>query len=102
MNINLKEKTPEKIYNDILNSGDIVKGILFLQEEIKAVNEISKFIKECNNDIEFEAKVGSILQIAKTIRFKKLIAIKDNIRFYQFKRKKYYKKLIQLLSTIKE
>lgn len=96
---NKKIKTPEEKYEDILASGDVYEAIKFIRHEIDVVEEIYDFIKKCKNDIDFYSRIEKIIENAKTIRSKKLLIIKNNIHFYQFKRKRYYKKLIKMINS---
>lgn len=91
------EKTPEKIYEEILISGDMHAAIIFLRNEINIINDVYHLIKLCQSDEEFETKILILLSKIKTIRIKKLDVIKNNIKFYQLKQKRYYKKLFDLL-----
>lgn len=89
--------SPEQKYDLIFNSGNIGAAILFLNKEVSIILKILSFIKMCKNDEEFDIKSKDILKDSNKIRLNKLLKIKKYLKFYQFKAKRYYQKLIDLI-----
>lgn len=99
---NTNKITPEQKYEYILNSGDVGAAIIFLNKEVSFILNLLLFIKTCKNDKEFDNKISYLLKNVNKIRLEKIFKLKKYIKFYQFKAKKYYQKIIDIIMENKQ
>lgn len=102
-NTSKKKSKADFIYEDIRSKdGHIIEQLIeeFLNHEAKSVIIVKSLLDQCLNDELYNSKFSLMSQYIPNIRVDKLLNVKEQFGFFEFKKRKYFNKLLKDLEYI--
>lgn len=101
--ITLKKSKADLYYQQIKNNPDRLTTEHveeFLNQEATNVILLKTLIDQCTDDTSYNSNLPLMSQCIQHIRTSKLFNVKEQFGFFEFKKKKYFDKLLKNLEYI--
>lgn len=86
---------PDSEYARLLANPDKDRALSFLRTEAHSFINLKHLLSTCKNDEDFEILLPQMLEAIEHIRTSKLKYLRKQFCFFDFKPRKYLKKLLQ-------